>query len=76
MVTSYTCVVALFCLFGFQVERQKREAEALKRLKEEKAELGKINEQRKADKKEELTLEDWRKEKKGMVNVSFLSFLS
>lgn len=48
-----------------QVERQKREAEAAKRLKEEEEQWGKVNEQRKAEGKEEQTLEDWRKEKKG-----------
>eukprot|EP00752_Nemacystus_decipiens_P005276 g4785.t1 len=47
-----------------EAERQKREAEKLKRLKEEEEEWGKANEQRKIDGKEEQTLEDWRKEKK------------
>ncbi|CBJ32816.1 conserved unknown protein [Ectocarpus siliculosus] len=47
-----------------EVERKKREAEALKRQKEEEEQWGKANEQRKADGKEEQTLEDWRKEKK------------
>lgn len=51
---------------SLQVERKKREAEALKRQKEEEEQWGKANEQRKADGKEEQTLEDWRKEKKGM----------
>ncbi|CAM9993892.1 unnamed protein product [Scytosiphon promiscuus] len=47
-----------------EVERQKREAEALKRQKEEEEQWAKVNEQRKADGKEEQTLEDWKKEKK------------
>lgn len=47
------------------MERQKREAEAAERLKLEEAEWGKVNEKRKAEGKEEKTLEDWRKEKKG-----------
>lgn len=37
----------------------------MKRREEEEAEWGKVNEQRKIDGKEEQTLEDWRKEKKG-----------
>lgn len=49
----------------WQVERKKREEEAAKRLAAEEAEWAKMNEQRKADGKEEQTLEDWRKEKKG-----------
>lgn len=48
-----------------QLERQKREAEAAKRLKEEEEEWGKSNENRKAEGKEVQTFEDWRKEKKG-----------
>ncbi|CAM9832623.1 unnamed protein product, partial [Pylaiella littoralis] len=47
-----------------EVERQKREADALKRLEEEKAQWGESNKQRKIDGKEEQTLEDWRKENK------------
>ena len=39
----------------------------MKRLKEEEEEWAKANEQRKIDGKEEQTLEDWRKEKKGVV---------
>lgn len=53
-----------------QVERQKREAEALKRQKEEEEQWAKANEQKKADGKEEQTLEDWRKEKKGARRAS------
>ena len=49
----------------FQVERKKREAEAAERLKEEEEEWARVNEKRKAEGKEEQTLEDWRKEKKG-----------
>lgn len=54
-----------------QVERKKREAEAAERLKEEEEEWARVNEKRKADGKEEQTLEDWRKEKKGNLSRAF-----
>lgn len=47
-----------------ELERQKRAAEAAERLKQEEEEWAKVNEKRKADGKEELTLENWRKEEK------------
>ncbi|CAN0106856.1 unnamed protein product, partial [Sphacelaria rigidula] len=47
-----------------ELERQKREAEAAKRLKEEEEQWGKSNEKRKAEGKEEQTLEQWQKDKK------------
>lgn len=50
------------------MERQKRAAEAAERLKQEEEEWAKVNEKRKADGKEELTLENWRKEEKGALS--------
>lgn len=47
-----------------EVERQKREAEAAKRQKQEEMEWRRVNLLRKAEGKEEQSLEDWRKEKK------------
>ena len=52
-----------------EVERQKREAEAAKRLKEEEEQWGKGNEKRKAEGKDEQTLEQWRKDKKGVSEL-------